>query len=183
MTEAFKELNSFGWNNVILIFLLSIVLAVALLQSFRFIIDYFGIETKQSLKEKERDSKIKSLESKVSALEQSANKFNQDRTHDRQQSLNIQHNLTDNLSQISAVLDEIKADLIEERVERKRLNILNFADELRHNDWDINIERFDNVLRDYDDYERIIHERHMTNGFAEESIRFIRSKYQEKLNS
>lgn len=183
MTDAFKELDGFGWNNVILIFLLSIVLAVALLQSLRFIIDYFGIETKQTLKEKDRDSKIKSLEKKVTALEQSANKFSQDRTSDREKSLEIQRNLMDSLSQISTILDEIKIDLTEEKVERKRLNILNFADELRHSDWEIDRERYDNVLRDYDDYERIIHERHMTNGFAEESIRFIRSKYQEKLNS
>ena len=41
---------------------------------------------------------------------------------------------------------------------------------------------YNNVFRDYDDYERIIHDRGLSNGYVEESIKFIRLKYQEMLN-
>lgn len=80
-------------------------------------------------------------------------------------------------------LKDIRKDLLEERVERKRSNIINFADELRHNNQGVDTERFNNILRDCDDYERIIHDNDMKNGFAEESMKFIKTKYQEMLNN
>lgn len=183
MANTFKELSGFGWSNIVLIFLLSIMFAVALLQSIKYLVEYFGIETKQSLKEKERDRKIKTLEGKIETLEKSANKFNEDRTHDREQSFEIQHDLIENLSQVFNTLKDIRKDLLEERVERKRSNIINFADELRHNNQGVDTERFNNILRDCDDYERIIHDNDMKNGFAEESMKFIKTKYQEMLNN
>ena len=71
---------------------------------------------------------------------------------------------------------------MEDKIERKRWNILNFADELRHNDGVADNERYNNVFRDYDDYERIIRDKGLSNGYVEESIKFIRLKYQEMLN-
>lgn len=57
------------------------------------------------------------------------------------------------------------------------------ADSLRHNNQGVDTERFNNILRDCDDYERIIHDNDMKNGFAEESMKFIKTKYQEMLNN
>lgn len=182
MISAFEELSNLGWGNVVLMFLLSLALGVTFLQAISFICDYFGIETKRSLKEKKRDEEIESLKKDVSELKNSIDEIKDNRIHDREQSVKIQHDLLDNLSQFSNTLNEIKADIIDEKLERKRWNILNFADELKHNDGETDRERFDNVFRDYDDYERIIRERNLTNGFIEESIKFIKTKYQEMLN-
>ena len=93
-----------------------------------------------------------------------------------------QDRLFDAITNFTSLLSEIKSDLTDERIERKRWNILNFADELRHSEVYPDRERFDNVFRDYDDYEKIINEKGLKNGFAEESIKFIRIKYQEMLN-
>ncbi len=181
MIDAFKNLNSFGWGNIMVMFLFFIILIVGLLQSLRYIHDFFGIETKQSLQNKERDEQIAALNKKIEELEKSANKFQDDRVHDREQSFQIQKELMDNLSQFSSTLSEIKVDILEEKMERKRWNILNLADELRHNSYYVDRERYENVFRDYDDYEEIIKQLGRTNGFIEESIKFIRTQYKDSL--
>lgn len=112
-----------------------------------------------------------------------------------QQSINIRDRLSDNqkrleenqerfietLGNISTALEEIKTDIIDERLERKRWNILNCASQLRNGNL-VDPEQFNNVFRDYDFYERLIHENNLTNGLVEESIKFIRIKYHELLN-
>lgn len=182
MIEAFNGLSALGWGNAILVFLFSIIFAVAFIQGVKFLCDFFGIETKHSLKEKARDKKIENIEADVSKLQEDIKQFSENRTHDREQSFKIQKDLIDNFSQVTNTLAEIKNDILEDKIERKRWNILNFADELRQNDGVADNERYNNVFRDYDDYERIIHDRGLSNGYVEESIKFIRLKYQEMLN-
>ena len=109
-------------------------------------------------------------------------KVKDNRRHDRGQSFQIQKDLIEKCSQGTNSLADIKNDMLEEKIERKRWNILNFADELRHNDGVADNERYNNVFRDYDDYERIIRDKGLSNGYVEESIKFIRLKYQEMLN-
>ena len=98
-----------------------------------------------------------------------------------------QHKLEENqvsfmntLSEISRSLAELKADFLDERLERKRWNILNCASKLRNGDT-VDMEEFINVFQDYDSYEDIIKKNGLTNGLIEESIKFIREKYQELL--
>lgn len=113
MIEAFEQLNDFGWGNVVLIFLLMIVFVVAFLQSIHFIFEYFGIETKQTLKEKERDEEIKKLKEDIAKLQKSAEGFKNDRVHDREQSSQIQDNLLELIEQMT-----IKQEQIIERVDK-----------------------------------------------------------------
>ena len=98
-----------------------------------------------------------------------------------------QHNLEENqsafmqtLSEISSSLAELRAEFLDERLERKRWNILNCASKLRNGDT-VDMEEFINVFQDYDSYEEIIKKNGLTNGLIEESIKFIREKYQELL--
>lgn len=114
----------------------------------------------------------------------------------RQQSVAIRNNLSDNqkrlennqdafmktLSEISISLADIKADLLDERLERKRWNILNCASKLRNLEC-VDMEEFTNVFADYDSYEDLIRKNGKVNGLIEESIKFIREKYQEMLCS
>lgn len=182
MIEAFNWLSALGWGNAILVFLFSIIFVAAFVEVKKILCDYFGIETKHSLKDKKRDEEIGNLKADVSKLQENIKSINENRTHDREQSLKIQKDLIDNFAQVTNTLAEIKNDILEEKIERKRWNILNFADELRQNDGIADRERYNNVFRDYDDYEKIIREKGILNGFAEESIKFIRLKYQEMLN-
>ena len=55
MIELYEKLSSIGFENVILILLLSLVLGVGYFKAKDYICERFGIETKRSLKEKKRD--------------------------------------------------------------------------------------------------------------------------------
>ena len=182
MIESYEKLSSIGFENVILILLLSLGLGVSYFKAKDYICERFGIETKRSLKEKKRDEEIEKLKKDCEELSNSIDTIKENRIHDREQSFQIQKDLIDNFSQVTNTLAEIKNDILEDKIERKRWNILNFADELRHNDGVADNERYNNVFRDYDDYERIIRDKGLSNGFVEESIKFIRFKYQEMLN-
>ena len=182
MIESYEKLSSIGFENVILILLLSLVLGVGYFKAKDYLCERFGIETKRSLKEKKRDEEIEKLKKEYDELKNSIDEVKDNRIHDREQSFQIQKDLIDNFSQVANTLADIKNDILEDKIERKRWNILNFADELRHNDGVADNERYNNVFRDYDDYERIIHDKGLSNGYVEESIKFIRLKYQEMLN-
>ena len=107
MISAFEELSNLGWGNVVLAFLLLLVLAVALIQGFNFICDYFGIETKRSLKEKKRDEDIDNLKKEIIALKERANKHETDRVHDREQSFQIQNHWTELIGKMTEKQDQI----------------------------------------------------------------------------
>lgn len=187
--ESFREI---GFYEVALILLLLYITVPHIVKTGK---EWkaMGGKTQRELKDEHYDNEIKRLDKKVDDIEATLNTrvdglfSKQDVYH--QESISIrtsleknQDKLFDTISSFTSILSEIKTDLTEERIERKRWNILNFADELRHSDVYPDRERFDNVFRDYDDYERIIHEKGLKNGFVEESIKFIRLKYQEMLN-
>ena len=182
MIESYEKLSSIGFENVILILLLSLGLGVSYFKAKDYICERFGIETKRSLNDKKRDEEIEKLKKDYEELSNSIDTIKENRIHDREQSFQIQKDLIDNFSQVTNTLADIKNDILEDKIERKRWNILNFADELRHNDGVADNERYNNVFRDYDDYERIIRDKGLSNGFVEESIKFILLKYQEMLN-
>lgn len=142
------------------------------------------LDTKINTTRKELDDKIDSIHK--------AEHIEHETWH--KQSITIRDNLAENqhkleenqdafmktLSEITASLSELKADFLDERLERKRWNIINCARNLRNGDF-IDLEEYRNVFQDYDTYEEIIQKHNLKNGLVEESIKFIREKYQEFL--
>ena len=86
------------------------------------------------------------------------------------------------ISKISRGIDDIKDTLLEDNIEKKRKSILDFCSSLS-NDQKQNSEAFNDIFRTYADYEQILKDNGMENGQAEESMKFIREKYQEKLHN
>ena len=86
------------------------------------------------------------------------------------------------ISKISQGIDDIKNTLLEDNIEKKRKSILDFCSSLS-NDQKQNSEAFNYIFRTYADYEQILKDNGMENGQAEESMKFIREKYQEKLHN
>ena len=86
------------------------------------------------------------------------------------------------ISKISRGIDDIKNTLLEDNIEKKRKSILDFCSSLS-NDQKQNSEAFNDIFRTYTDYEQILKDNGMENGQAEESMKFIREKYQEKLHN
>lgn len=187
--EQFKEIGFYTVALVLLLLFIAVPTIVETAKKWKAL----GGKSQRQLKDEKIDTEIHRLDKKVDDIEACLNTridglfAKQDVYH--QESITIrssleknQDKLFDTISSFTSILSEIKTDLTEERIERKRWNILNFADELRHSENNPDRERFDNVFRDYDDYERIIHEKGLKNGFVEESIKFIKLKYQEMLN-
>lgn len=86
------------------------------------------------------------------------------------------------ISKISQGIEDIKDTLLRDNIEKKRKSILDFCSSLS-NDQKQNSEAFNDIFRTYADYEEILKKHKMENGQAEESMKFIREKYQEKLRN
>ena len=94
MIESYEKLSSIGFENVILILLLSLVLGVGYFKAKDYICERFGIETKRSLKEKKRDEENEKLKKDYDELSKSIDTIKEDCIHDREQSCQIQNNKT-----------------------------------------------------------------------------------------
>ena len=202
MTELLLELQTIEWSNLVAWLAIIIVAFPKVKKMFKDFELESGIQfpwttRKKALEKKfeELDMKInttrKELDDKIDSIHK-AEHIEHETWH--QQSITIRDNLAENqhkleenqasfmntLSEISRSLAELKADFLDERLERKRWNILNCASKLRNGDT-VDMEEYVNVFQDYDSYEDIIKKNGLTNGLIEESIKFIREKYQELL--
>lgn len=86
------------------------------------------------------------------------------------------------ITKISQGIDDIKDALLKDNIEKKRKSILDFCSSLSNNQKQNN-EAFNDIFRTYVEYERILKDNKLENGQAEESMKFIREKYQEKLRN
>ena len=86
------------------------------------------------------------------------------------------------ISKISQGIDDIKDTLLKDNIEKKRKSILDFCSSLSNNQKQNN-EAFNDIFRTYVEYEQILKDNKLENGQAEESMKFIREKYQEKLHN
>lgn len=86
------------------------------------------------------------------------------------------------ISKISKGIDDIKDTLLKDNIEKKRKSILDFCSSLSNNQKQNN-EAFNDIFRTYVEYEQILKDNKLENGQAEESMKFIREKYQEKLHN
>lgn len=121
------------------------------------------------------------------ALHDEMIKFSNNRISDRAQSLQIQKELKESIQDL---IDEqkVKDDKIEtltslfvdKEIEDLRWTILDFTASLSEGK-KYNREAFDQVMRMYHRYERILDEHNMENGLVEESVKFIQEMYHDKL--
>lgn len=107
MIESYEKLSSIGFENVILILLLSLVLGVGYFKAKDYLCERFGIETKRSLKEKKRDEEIEKLKKDYDELSKSIGTLKEDRIHDREQSFQIQKHWTELINKMTEKQDQI----------------------------------------------------------------------------
>ena len=86
------------------------------------------------------------------------------------------------ITKISQGIDDIKDALLKDNIEKKRKSILDFCSSLSNNQKQNN-EAFNDIFRTYAEYEQILKDNKLENGQAEESMKFIREKYQAKLRN
>jgi len=129
-------------------------------------------------RKQDRDELIKIIYNSQEKIKE----FAENRIHDREQSLQIQKQITDSISAISNKIDTIQESFIVDKIENMRWKILGFANDLI-NGKTCYKEQYDNILRTYDDYEQILEKNGMSNGQVEESMKFIREKYHDLIDN
>ena len=155
--EAIEQLTQIDY----LILILGFFAILFALKEIIEILSYF--KKKFRIKTGSEEDK-ESIESRISTLEK----------HDKWQ--------YNEISKISQGIDEIKDTLLKDNIEKKRKSILDFCSSLSNNQKQNN-EAFNDIFRTYADYEQILKDNKLENGQAEESMKFIREKYQERLRN
>lgn len=84
------------------------------------------------------------------------------------------------ISEIGTNVSHLTELIVNREIEDLRWTILDFTTSLSEGK-KYNRESFDQVLRLYTRYEKILEENGMENGLIEESVKFIQEKYHEKL--
>ena len=87
-----------------------------------------------------------------------------------------------NSEMIKSELNDLKRIVIDKNIEDWRWEILDFSSALS-NGRVYNRESFNHVFKIYKKYEKILKENDMENGLVEESIKFIKEEYNERLKN
>ena len=161
------ELTKIDFSYVFIAVFVILIGIKVIISLFEWAVDKLGLETKwMKIKREEHDLLIKTSEN-LAALQQQ-------HTSDMQYS-----NKRDD--EINRDIQKLTAMFLDKEIDDWRWKILDFSSALS-NDRKYNRESFDHVIKIYGKYEKILEDNKMENGLVEESMKFIRKKYQEYLD-
>lgn len=86
------------------------------------------------------------------------------------------------IQKISKGIDDIKINLTQKEISDIRWELLDFCSALTSGR-EYNREAFEHIFRTYEDYEKILDDNHMSNGYIVESMKAVREIYHNKLVS
>ena len=155
--NAITELTKINWA----VFLLTLCTIAFAVKEIIEIISYF--KRKLRIKTGYEEDK-ETLEDRIATLEK----------HDKWQ--------YNEISKISKGIDEIKDRLLNKEIEDMRKTILDFCTALSSGQ-KFNKESFDFIIKTDENYDRLLTRYGMENNVINESMKFIREKYQEKLRN
>ena len=155
--EVITELTKIN----LVVFLLTLCTIAFAVQEFLEIISYF--KKKFRLKTGFDEDK-ETMEERIATLER----------HDKWQ--------YNEISKISKGIDEIKDRLLNKEIEDMRKTILDFCAALSSGQ-KFNRESFDYIFKTDENYDKLLTRYGMENNVINESMKFIREKYQEKLRN
>ena len=155
--NAITELTKINWT----VFLLTLCTIAFATKEIIEIISYF--KRKLRIKTGYEEDK-ETLEDRIATLEK----------HDKWQ--------YNEISKISKGIDEIKDRLLNKEIEDMRKTILDFCAALSSGQ-KFNRESFDYIFKTDENYDKLLTRYGMENNVINESMKFIREKYQEKLRN
>ena len=155
--NAITELTKINWA----VFLLTLCTIAFAVKEIIEIISYF--KRKLRIKTGYEEDK-ETLEDRIATLEK----------HDKWQ--------YNEVSKISKGIDEIKDRLLNKEIEDMRKTILDFCAALSSGQ-KFNRESFDYIFKTDENYDKLLTRYGMENNVINESMKFIREKYQEKLRN
>lgn len=108
--------------------------------------------------------------------------FKDNRVHDREQSFEIQKQLTEAIAKVNKNLEDMRKESIDREIAQIRWDILKFSTDIS-NGKKASRESYDFIEKLYRRYEELLELTGQTNGLVEESVNYIRESYRQKLEN
>lgn len=164
VTELFKINYIYIFTSII-----AVLLGLKFISSiFEWFMDKLGLETKWMRNKREEHELLVQTSQNLSALQQQ-------HTHDMQHSNNRDDEITNDIQKLTNMF-------LDKEIDDWRWKILDFSSALS-NGRKYNRESFDHIIKIYKKYEKVLEENEMENGLVEESMKFVKKKYQEYLDN
>jgi hypothetical protein len=109
--ENVELVRTIDWWNVVIGVLVAIGILFVLYYAKEFLTDKLGITTKKSLAKQAQEQKIINLQEEMIGLHKEIQQFKDARIHDREQSFNIQKELTDKQDVTAQTLENVNGKL------------------------------------------------------------------------
>ena len=176
--ENVEVVRSFDWWTVVIGVLIAIGIIMLCVKIKDFVVSTFGITTKSALAKQAQEERIKDLNNQIIDLQKEVQQFKDNRTNDREQSFDIQKQLTDSQTLLQNSVENLRKMLVNKEINDMRWEILDFSNAVM-NGRVYNKEIYDHIFDTYTEYERVLEENGLENGKVNSSMQFVRNKYLE----
>lgn len=176
--ENVEVVRSFDWWTVVIGVLIAIGIVMLCVKIKDFVVSTFGITTKSALAKQAQEERIKDLNNQIIDLQKEIQQFKDNRIHDRDQSFDIQKQLTDSQTLLQNSVENLRKMLVNKEINDMRWEILDFSNAVM-NGRVYNKEIYDHIFDTYTEYERVLEENGLENGKVNSSMQFVRNKYLE----
>lgn len=176
--ENIEVINSFDWWTVVIGVLIAIGIVMLCVKIKDFVVSTLGITTKSALAKQAQEEHIKDLNNQIIDLQKEVQQFKDNRIHDREQSFDIQKQLTDSQTLLQNSVENLRKMLVNKEINDMRWEILDFSNAVM-NGRTYNKEIYDHIFDTYTEYERVLEENGLENGKVDSSMQFVRNKYLE----
>ena len=170
--------SNLDWWTVVIGVLIAIGIVMLCVKVKDFIISTFGITTKTALAKQAQEQHVKDLQGQIYSLQKEIQQFKENRIHDRDQSFDIQKQLTDSQTLLQNSVENLRKMLVNKEINDMRWEILDFSNAVM-NGRTYNKEIYDHIFDTYTEYERVLEENGLENGKVDSSMQFVRNKYLE----
>ena len=174
--ENVEVVRSFDWWTVVIGVLIAIGIVMLCVKIKDFVVSTFGITTKSALAKQAQEERIKDLNNQIIDLQKEVQQFKDNRIHDRDQSFDIQKQLTDSQTLLQNSVENLRKMLVNKEINDMRWEILDFSNAVM-NGRVYNKEIYDHIFDTYTEYERVLEENGLENGKVDSSMQFVRNKY------
>ena len=179
--ENVEVVSSLDWWTVVIGVLIAIVIVMLCVKIKDFVVSTFGITTKSALAKQAHEEHIKELQAQIIDLQKDVQQFKDNRVHDREQSFDIQKQLTDSQTLLQNSVENLRKMLVNKEINDMRWEILDFSNAVM-NGRVYNKEIYDHIFDTYTEYERVLEENGLENGKVDSSMQFVRNKYLELMD-
>lgn len=162
-----QELTKIDFTYVITAVVAALIGIKTIVSLFEWAVGKLGLETKWMKQKREEHDLLVKTSQNLSALQQQ-------HTSDMKYS-----NIRDD--EINKDIQKLTDMFLDKEIDDWRWKILDFASALS-NGRKYNRESFDHIIKIYKKYEKVLEDNKMENGLVDESMKFVRKKYQEYLD-